>query len=1237
MATSLPTPRLPNESFHLWAKRVHKRLNELSGENCIYPRSAVLIEKSRQLIRKYEGILGFKELATTFRGCLKSYILEVPETIKAPDWQRFLSAVHPESLRILQLAVEEHRQFKFQFYLHCRFYRERDPVEKIEPYFPTWMKPVLNSSELEPTLDLQREDLGRRIEEFIQRGSGWVFERVLSLEVNVARYRALRGDGYVDLPPCLKQKQAMINVQNQDNECFKWAVLSALHPVQVHPERISHYRPFEDELNFTGIKFPVELSDIAKFERKNNLAIFVYHLANGKDVQPLHRSKLQVGWERRVRLFLHRDHYMWIKDMPRLLYDQNNHKERKHFCDFCCCSFNSEDNRDEHESRCSQFDMPQKVKMPQATPVKTEAGEVEMKPPVLQFRGRQKMEKAPFIIIADFEAQNIKEKDGASLPASTSKTTFNTRHEPCSFSCAVIRSDGKMTSYRLYRGKDTAAVSIQILKEEAENIKEALKNIMPMRLTSNDYRAFHNAQKCHICELAFDVKPDKPGTWKVRDHDHITGEFRGAAHSCCNINLRISPKIPVIFHNLRGYDSHLIMQGLENSDDIQVIANNIEKYMAIFIGKNLVLKDSLQFLNGSLDKLVKTLEPADFVHTRERFPDPAKFQLMLRKGVFPYSYLDGWEKHDETEPPLHEVFVNDLTGENISQEDYQHFLRVWREFNIKTLGEYLDLYLELDVLLLADVFENFRNGMLATHHLDPAHYFTSPHMSFDALLLNCKSSGQPPIELLTDLDMHIFFEQGMRGGIAVASHRYSKANPKYFYVGGKRVPNPNFDPSSPSKYIVYLDANNLYGWAMMQLLPVSNFRWWAPEELTQLTEEMIRGWDPKGSKGYALEISSRFPLHLHDHLSDYPLAPENIKVTESMLSPFQLDLAAENKEKAVGGRKLAPNLLEKRHYICHYRNLQFYLQQGMELVEVHRVLEFDQRAWMKEYIEKNTSLRQQTLHKFKQELYKLLNNSVFGKTMENVRKRKDIKFPNTEKEVRKLTASPRFHSQRIFKDEKLAAIEMIKTSVTLNKPVYTGFAVLELSKLLMFQFWYECMKPLYGEKIKLLYTDTDSLIMEVETEDFYQDMKENGDWFDTSDYPKDHPCYSDANKKVPGKMKDELNGELALEFVGVRAKMYSVLTESAVKKKAKGVSRHITEKVLAHEDYKDCVHLCGKYQHEMRQIRSKKHQIYTQSQLKTTLNPLDTKRWICKDGISTLPFGHYATAKEEHREEMEEL
>ena len=261
---------------------------------------------------------------------------------------------------------------------------------------------------------------------------------------------------------------------------------------------------------------------------------------------------------------------------------------------------------------------------------------------------------------------------------------------------------------------------------------------------------------------------------KVIDHDHITGKYRGVAHSSCNLKLRIDPdkvKVPVFFHNLRGYDEHLIMQYIGEQDGaLSCIPNHKEKYISFSLGQ-LVFKDSAQFLLASLDKLVKSNKKETFKHTQKGRTNE-EFELLIRKGVYPYEYMDSWERFDETELPPIEKFYSSLSGSNISTEDYEHALNVWKIFNCKTLADYHDLYLLTDVNLLSYVFEEFRNICINIYKLDPANYYTSPGLSWDALLKKTNVN----LELLTDYDMHLLVEKGLRGGISMVSNRYAKAN-----------------------------------------------------------------------------------------------------------------------------------------------------------------------------------------------------------------------------------------------------------------------------------------------------------------------------------------------------------------------------------------------------------------------------------------------------------------------------
>ena len=258
--------------------------------------------------------------------------------------------------------------------------------------------------------------------------------------------------------------------------------------------------------------------------------------------------------------------------------------------------------------------------------------------------------------------------------------------------------------------------------------------------------------------------------------------------------------------------------------------------------------------------------------------------------------------------------------------------------------------------------------------------------------------------------------------------------------------------------------------------------------------------------------------------------------------------------KPPDSKKLLLTLHDKKNYVVHYRNLQFYLKQGIKLKRVHRVLEFEQERWMEPYIRMNTEFRKKAKSDFEKNFYKLMNNSVFGKTMENLRNRVDIRIvrSNETDKIRKLIASPLYSRHVLFSND-MAGIGVRKSKLLLNKPVYTGMTVLENSKILMYDFFYNELKKQYGSKVELLYTDTDSLLLLIEAEDVYEDMKNNMDLYDTSDYPKEHPLHSNADKKVLGKMKDECAGTPIAEYVGLRPKMYSILKADEKNiKKSKG-------------------------------------------------------------------------------------
>ncbi|KYN27445.1 hypothetical protein ALC57_03154 [Trachymyrmex cornetzi] len=394
------------------------------------------------------------------------------------------------------------------------------------------------------------------------------------------------------------------------------------------------------------------------------------------------------------------------------------------------------------------------------------------------------------------------------------------------------------------------------LNDLAHRVKDIISVNVPMEvLSKQQWETYRSATRCHICE-----KPFAPDDTRTRDHCHITGKFRGPAHSNCNLNYKNSFNIPGVFHNLSGYDANFLIKEIATAYEgqVDVLPITKEKYISFtkhvdsikdkntnHFQKNCVklrFIDSFKFLNTSLDKLASYLDKDKLKIVSSEFStlSDEKFKLLTRKGVFPYEYVDCVEKLQDTRLPPRESFYSSLTGDTVSESDYAHAVNVWQRFSIRTLGEYSDLYLKTDVLLLANIFENFRESCVASYGLDPAKYYTLPGFTWDAMLKHTRVR----FELFTDIDMVMFIERGIRGGLSQCSNRYAQANNKYMR---------SYDSSKPSTYLMYYDVNNLYGWAMCQPLPYAEFRW--VKDVVNFEASAIA---PDSPTGYILEVDLEY-------------------------------------------------------------------------------------------------------------------------------------------------------------------------------------------------------------------------------------------------------------------------------------------------------------------------------------------------------------------------------------------
>ncbi|GET60429.1 uncharacterized protein LOC110250844 [Rhizophagus irregularis DAOM 181602=DAOM 197198] len=824
-------------------------------------------------------------------------------------------------------------------------FSEDDGVEYIYRYnipFKTRNMPILPSTDINGTFNFALARIMQKVEDYVNYGSGWEFYRVEKIFIEISQFQPPTGAGHIPLPKDLVTKKGVVNPANDDDKCFQWAILAALHPVEKNAERISKYKEYVNELNFEGIEFPVQADEVIlrRFERQNpTIALCICEWRDHR-LCPIYVTDRDDAEGRKIiDLVLisngEKQHYCWIKNMSRLVNKCTKDGHATFVCRWCISHFtHQQEIHDKHVAICRGL-----KKTPQADRMPS----VKKGNDIYEFKNWKRRMQVPYYFVADFEALVM---DIPPTDEDKDKKTKKVQEQiPCSYSY-IKKSNGN----------------------------DAINNPRARR-------------------------------------------YRGAAHRGYNLDLSIKPRemhIPVIFHNLSGYDGHIIMQGIgamECEDDIDPIPYNMEKYMAFKLG-SLRFIDSLQFMKSSLDKLASNLGAEK---CRAQECSNSQHLWRIDAGVYPYEYMDDWKKFEKTSLPPKGAFYSKLNETHISDKEYEYAQYVWEKAGCKTMQDYHNIYLKTDVLLLADIFQNFREMALKKYGLDPLWYYSTPGFAWDALFF---MTGQR-LDLITDQDMYMMVEQGLRGGISMVSKRYACANNPGMGEG-------KWTADKPKSSILYLDANNLYGWAMLQYLPTGNFHWIKEEnELSNIQRQIESNEIPDdSSEGYILKVKLEYPQALHSQHTDYPLAPERMKVKKEWLSKKQQEIIARSGQRYTPTDKLIPNLFDKDEYVVHYRNLQYYVSQGLVIKKVYEAIKFEQAPWMKPYIEFNTAERAKAKNDFEKDFYKLMNNSVFGKTMENLRKRVRVSVvqPQTHpKKYKKLTSDPAFKGRKIF-SENLVAI-----------------------------------------------------------------------------------------------------------------------------------------------------------------------------------------------------------------------
>ena len=1011
-----------------------------------------------------------------------------------------------------------------------------------EEVFKRWIKSDLMYNNIQPDT---HNTLMQKFDDEQLEGSGFVFQEIEEVILEIYKVNDIQASSYIELPGKYKDNKSIINIKNNDQYCFLWCILAQLYPVENHKDRISKYIIHLNKLNLKGLEFPMKVKDIPKFENLNNLNINVFELTVNV-LTPIHVNKNYL--QPQIDLLLYQNHYYLITRLHCLI---NKDSHMRWVCRRCLTAFSSQPVLIDHIDRC-QKQQPTKITFSWKDQLKFE--DYHMKVPV------------PIRVYADFECIN--------QPQNTPNVLF--KQIPIAVGSYVISPFGNY--YYSYFGIDCTTWFVNRMLTSEKIASKYFKTNLELEMSQEEEVQFQLAEECWLCENPLDDT-------KVRDHDHLTGKYRGAAHNICNKNCkqRSSSFVPIFFHNFSGYDCHLIFEELlteayNQNYNPTIIPKSLENYVSVQVGC-LRFLDSYRFLSSSLNKLVKSLDNFPIMKLEGMSDD-----LFKEKLAYPYEYLN----LDNFQEPLNltkEDYWSTLTQSYQSDDDIKRTQELIDKNYIKNGRELTMLYLKMDVLQLADVFENFVESSTREYKINPLYSYSLPGYTWKAglKLTNIK------LDFIKDKNLLLLLENNIRGGILSV-------------MGDRHV------QSDENKQILYIDANNLYGWAMSQYLPTGEFEILPLNpcnyKLEQLVEDLLQIPDDN-EYGFFIECDLKNPAEIKEKTKNFPFCPYQTKADPNLFSGYMKNINQPNYKPT---SKLMCDVTNKSKYMIHYRLFKFYLNQGMKVTKIHTIYRFKQSPWLGKYIDHNTQKRTVAKTNFEKDLYKLMNNAFFGKTMENVRDRTNLEFIDHSQIDQIIKRQSKLSFKGIVDHySKFSVYKFDKEKTVFDKPIYLGFSVSELSKLLMYEFYYHTFEPYWQNKVQLHYMDTDSFILSfnANNRELRNFLQENKDEFDFSELDKSHEFYDPIDKKVIGKMKIETSPVLVLDtFTALRSKSYSFSYNNpngiTQKAKQKGI-----QKAPKCEHYKNSLFNSETSSSTNISIRSNLHNLTVEKQNKLALNPFD--------------------------------
>jgi len=926
----------------------------------------------------------FHEVSSSHKKACELLRLVYPDEIETLE--SCLKYSNKKTKNLLARKLVEKKFMKATFNLSLRFvkpdYRPDDgdvkigaeSSEVITLYVPSKMQSFMFLDDISANMVEMYDDIIKVVDDFATNGSGWILSDCLALDVELYQCKPLQG-GCERHSVGSKGNEIKISNNAEDSDmngsrCFFLAVASYFDPSSTTKAQLDSWLAANVCEN---IPSPVRVKSIPDFENANvhlDLAINVLFKSEDNLVYPVHASKnIQAKHVINLMLFFTSPpagstdailHYARISNINNLVADRKKdkngrwHTREGHLCFNCFSKLSTPTALASHVKWCHEKSG-QRLVLPESNSH-------------IQYEKKQMEFKLGYIFFFDFETmQKDPERVCSCQPSKLAKCKHKSKilaeHEAFAFSLTMFDRHSELVEDVSYVGVDAMPKFMTTLTSLIEKYTQILANVKPIQMSPEQEAQFLSATQCHICK-------ERLLRDRVRDHDHLSGEYLGAAHNICNLHRKECKKIVGFAHNFSGYDSHLIMNELGKSSTklhISAIPLNKEKFKMLKLN-NCSLMDSMSFLNASLEKLVSTLKVSNhsFPLISQWLTDKDQCDLMLRKGVYPYEFVTDINKIDECyELPPRESFFSKLSGTTPSEEDYEHAQNVWKTFGCKSMRDYTELYVKADTFQLAEVMFQLRDAMYNEFGVDLCHYLSLPMMTKDIML---KTTGVK-MELISDIEMIQMLRSNIRGGLSYVNQRH-------------------FDVEEESKLreedvsLLYVDANNLYGAAMRFPLPLRDFQWMTKDEIDLFSMSQI---SKEASRGFILDVDLEYPEELHEIHSSFPLAPHQMEITDGILSEYATQLLKSLKKKEkFKSKKLTSTFLPRKNYVCHGLNLKYYLEQGMKLVKINRAVSFEQSCFLKLYIDLCTKKRAGARTKAEGDMYKLLCNSLYGKVRRRV-------------------------------------------------------------------------------------------------------------------------------------------------------------------------------------------------------------------------------------------------------------